>query len=107
MRGRKGAQPAQLKASSFCSAPSALAAKAPKSKAAISMDLSSITDNDGSALDLVKGFAFFGATFVPSFFLAGYFLGGYYPLMAVGAPQVPRQPTLSFQSQPRISSEDH
>merc|ERR1711906_74494 len=80
--------PMQLRSSAFCPA-SNLAPQAAAKKATLRMDLSSLTDNDGSPLDLVKGFAFFGASFVPSFFLAAYFLGGYYPPLALGANTEP------------------
>lgn len=60
-----------------------------QAKSGMRMGLEQITDTDGSPLDLVKGFAFFGASFVPSFFLAAYFLGGYYPPLALGANTEP------------------
>lgn len=60
-----------------------------QAKSGMRMGLEQITDTDGSPLDLVKGFVFFGASFVPSFFLAAYFLGGYYPPLALGASTEP------------------
>eukprot|EP00287_Rhodomonas_sp_CCMP768_P017717 CAMPEP_0202817418 /NCGR_PEP_ID=MMETSP1389-20130828/7630_1 /ASSEMBLY_ACC=CAM_ASM_000865 /TAXON_ID=302021 /ORGANISM="Rhodomonas sp., Strain CCMP768" /LENGTH=181 /DNA_ID=CAMNT_0049489633 /DNA_START=18 /DNA_END=563 /DNA_ORIENTATION=- len=84
--------PMQLRSSAFCPASSLTPAARPaaaKKAMGPRMDLSSITDNDGSPLDLVKGFAFFGASFFPSLFLAGYFLGGYYPGMVFGVTEEP------------------
>jgi len=81
-------KPMSLRSSAFCPA-APMTARAPAAKSGMRMGLEQITDTDGSPLDLVKGFAFFGASFVPSFFLAAYFLGGYYPPLALGANTEP------------------